>query len=126
VFPVDRSEADPEIADHPVEETVCGLGSYLDVVWLGSGLPQPPFSAFESVARGVARALVPVLAPLTTAEIVVRAARLYHQETFGWTLYAVGFGPAAAAASGPLSQPCAMPSKPRRGRVAQLDRAPAF
>jgi hypothetical protein len=98
VFPVDRSEADPEIADHPVEETVCGLGSYLDVVWLGSGLPQPPFSAFESVARGVARALVPVLAPLTTAEIVVRAARLYHQETFGWTLYAVGFGPDAAAA----------------------------
>lgn len=98
VFSVDRGEADPEIAEHPLEETACGLGSYLDVVWLPRGLPQPGFSAFESVARGVAAALGPVLLPLATAEIVVRAARLYHQETFGWTLYAVGFGPDAASA----------------------------
>ncbi len=98
VFPVARSEADPEIAEHPPEETVCGLGSYLDVVWLGPGLPQPPFAAFESAARRVAVSLHAVVAPLTTAEIVVRGARLYHQETFGWTLYAVGFGPDVASA----------------------------
>jgi hypothetical protein len=101
VFPVDRSEADPEIAEHPAERTACGIGSYLDLVWLGEGV-EPPFSAFEVVARAVSGLLGDVSLPLGTAEIVVRAAHLYHQEvsrdTFGWTLYAVGFGPDVAAA----------------------------
>jgi hypothetical protein len=101
VFPVDRSEADPEIAEHPLEQTACGIGSYLDVVWLGDGAEEL-FPAFEAVARAVSAALGDVSLPLGTAEIVVRAAHLYHREvsrdTFGWTLYAVGFGPDDATA----------------------------
>jgi hypothetical protein len=95
VFPVDRSEADPEIAEEPFADTACGIGSYLDVLWLGDG---QTFAACEAVSRLVAASLKHVSLPRATAEIVVRAARLYHQNTFGWTLYAVGFGPDAEAA----------------------------
>ena len=141
VFPVDRSEADPEIAEHPPEQTACGIGSYLDLVWLGAGSRAAFLPAFEVVARAVsgcgpARDVSRV--PLATVEIVVRAAHLYHQEvsrdTFGWTLYAVGFGSDAAAARRALGKSrgrrgCGIPrcsEIPHYGRVAQLDRAPAF
>jgi hypothetical protein len=80
VFPVDRSAADPEIAEQPPEQTAHGLGSYLDVVWLGDGA-QPPFAVFEAVARRVSASLRDVPLALGTAEIVIRTAHLYHQGT---------------------------------------------
>lgn len=102
VFCVDRSEADPEIMEEPLEQTMCGLGSYLDVLRLcDSQLGDSqlaPFAFFERVARVAAEALARTPQPLCTAEIVVRRARLYDQDTFGWTLYAVGFGPNQAHA----------------------------
>ncbi len=102
VFPVDRGEADPEIAEEPDADTAHGIGSYLDILWLRpiepDAAPEIPFAAFEAAAREASNSLRRVVLPRATAEIVVRAARLYHRDTFGWTLYAVGFGPDAEAA----------------------------
>ncbi len=60
-----------------------------------SGLSAPPseaFPYFEQVARSAVRILELAEYRLACAEIVVRPAQLYDRDTFGWTLYAIGFG----------------------------------
>ena len=101
VFPVSREEVDPEIAEAGEEQTASGLGSYLDVVLTPTSATAAAFrgfAAFEQVARAAAAGLRDTGPPLAYTEIVLRAARLYDRETFGWTLYATGFGPDAEAA----------------------------
>ena len=91
VFPVTREEVDPELAEAGPQATECGLGCYLDVL-----TPRlrvfPHFEHFEQAAAEAARSLRTVSAPLCCAEIVVRPAHLHDTDTFGWTLYAMGFG----------------------------------
>lgn len=90
VFPVTLDDADPELAENlPANST--GLCSYLDL------LPARPesfatFTDFEQVARATARRLQAMPDQPACAEIVIRPARLYDIHTFGWTLYALGFG----------------------------------
>lgn len=95
VFPVSRDEVDPEIADAGHEATACGLGSYLDVL--------PPdvehfaeFPVFEQTTRAAVARLKLAGGETGCVEIVLRAARLFDTETFGWTVYAMGFGPDAS------------------------------
>lgn len=90
VFPVDRSEVDPEIAEAGTEATACGVGSYLDVLTFRLEVFSA-FADFEQVALNTAKALSSVPAATSCAEIVVRPARLYDRHTFGWTVYAIGF-----------------------------------
>ena len=91
VFAVARDEVDPELVEgEPDEATTHGLGSYLDC--LGGLLP---FDAAERTARAAVARLRTVPFPRAVVEIVIRPARLYDGETFGWTLYAIGFGPSA-------------------------------
>ncbi len=97
VFPVTREEVDPEIAEAGLSSTVCGLGSYLDLL-LSAPAPELTFGDFEQLACDTARLLRAVDLPLACAEIVLRPARLYDEETFGLTLYSMGFGPHARAA----------------------------
>ncbi len=94
VFPVSREEVDPEIAETGIEATAWGLGNYLDC------LPVCPrdFAACEQIARAVAARLAKIELPLAAAEIVIRPARLYDEDAFGWTLYAIGFGVSEAQA----------------------------
>ncbi len=103
VFPVTREEVDPEIAESGQEQTAAGLGSYLDLVAIDPGR-FVAFEDFERVAREAARTLSRTNLPLCCAEVVVRPARLYDRNTFGWTLYAVGFGPDEQAARATWSQ----------------------
>ncbi len=111
VFPVSRDEVDPEIwegsrqedaSGFPLEHTLVGFGSYLDVVLapelIPALLPSEAFPYFEGVARSVAQVLKAAEHRLACAEIVVRPAQLYDRDTFGWTLYAIGFGADEAAA----------------------------
>jgi hypothetical protein len=98
VFPVTREEVDPEIAEAGLEASAHGLCSYLDLVPTRADCFRE-FAAFEQVARNVAAALndLPLSSPvapplLAVAEVVVRPAHLYDRQTFGWTLYAAGFG----------------------------------
>ncbi len=111
VFPVSREEVDPEIWEGSqqvdasgflLEHTLVGFGSYLDVVLapelIPATLPSEAFSYFEEVARSAARTLEAAEHRLACAEIVVRPAQLYDRDTFGWTLYAIGFGADEAAA----------------------------
>lgn len=95
VFPVTREEVDPEIGEAGPVATACGLGSYLDLLLRK---PTPGFQAFEQLAREAVRQLAQVELPLACVEIVVRPARLYDEDTFGLTLYSMGFGPNAQAA----------------------------
>ncbi len=89
VFVVTRDEVDPELAEgEPDEGTAHGLGSYLDCL---CGLL--PFDAAERTARAAVQQLRTVPLARAVVEIVIRPARLYDGETFGWTLYAIGFGP---------------------------------
>ena len=157
VFPMTREEVDPEIAEAGLELSACGLCSYLDLVPTRADCFRE-FAAFEQVARNVAAALndLPLSSPaalplLAVAEVVVRPAQLYDRQTFGWTLYAAGFGAgevsarsawsAAAAlvletamqkiactenASSHAQSRCTSHSRSKNGRVAQSDRAPAF
>ncbi len=103
VFAVHRDEADPEIAEAGSEQTSAGLGSYLDLVAIEADR-FGSFDDFERVAREAAGELRDKDLPLCCAEIVIRAARLYDRDTFGWTLYAVGFGPHEKAARTAWSQ----------------------
>lgn len=111
VFPVSRDEVDPEIWEGsqqvdasglPLEHTLVGFGSYLDVVLapelIPALLPSRAFPYFEEVARSAARNLKAAEHRLACAEIVVRPAQLYDRDTFGWTLYAIGFGADEVAA----------------------------
>lgn len=95
VFAVAREEVDPEIGEAGPEATACGLGSYLDLLLRK---PAPGFEAYEQLAREAVRRLERVALPLACVEIVVRPARLYDEDTFGLTLYSMGFGPNAQAA----------------------------
>ncbi len=97
VFPVSPEEVDPEIAEGGLAATAYGLGSYIDL------LPVRPdtfsrFGMFEQTAKETTQLLSQAGEPQGVAEIVIRPARLYDEQTFGWTLYAMGFGPSAAAA----------------------------
>lgn len=107
VFPVSRDEVDPEIAEAGLPETAHGLASYLDVLLTPMrplsthGLSHGNLSAFETyeqIARATAQRLAATPLPRACAEIVLRPGRLYDQDTFGFTLYAMGFGANAAAA----------------------------
>ena len=91
VFPVLREEADPEIGEAGVEATAFGLGSYLDVVTLRLDV-FTGFADYEQAARNTVRLLRESRQELCAAEIVLRPARLYDNDTFGWTVYALGFG----------------------------------
>ena len=97
VFPVTREEVDPEIAEAGLSQTACGLGSYLDLLLMPPAFA-PGFKPYEEIAREAARRLEAVDLPLACAEIVIRPARLYDEDTFGLTLYSMGFGPDAQAA----------------------------
>ncbi len=97
VFPVTRDEVDPEIAEAGEAQTSCGLGSYLDVLTVRSEI-FAGFAGFEKLAKILAAGLRRVEAPCAACEIVVRPARLYDQDTFGWTVYAMGFGASGAEA----------------------------
>ncbi len=136
VFPVSREEVDPEIlegsrqingSDDLLEPTLIGFGSYLDVMLvpelLPALLPSEAFPYFEGVARSAARILKAAEHRLACAEIVVRPAQLYDRDTFGWTLYAIGFGmdeavakaawaPAAASLVAALEQAIADVAEP--------------
>jgi hypothetical protein len=98
IFPVTREEVDPEIAEAGENETQFGLGSYLDMVTARLTL-FPGFAQFEEVARRTVANLGKMEweAPCAV-EIVVRPAHLFSQATFGWTLYAMGFGASHSAA----------------------------
>lgn len=91
VFPMTREEADPEIRELGEAQTAYGLGSYVDVLTLRTDV-FPGFADFAALAGKAAAMLNRDALPLAASEIVVRAARLYDQPTFGWTLYAMGFG----------------------------------
>ena len=52
----------------------------------------PDFPECEALARAVTTRLQQTSLPLTAVELVLRPARLYDKQTFGWTLYAFGFG----------------------------------
>lgn len=97
VFPIQRHEVDPEIAEQGEAATAHGLGSYLDLL-----VYQPrhavSFAFCEHTARVTSKKLSTLDLPLSCIEVVIRRARLYHQDTFGWTLYSMGFGPDAASA----------------------------
>jgi hypothetical protein len=110
VFPIAADEVDPEIAEYGPAATAFGLASYLDVL---SMIPEWPrtFEQFEQICRTVCstvsatiRSAVakPGLGPSSDmpvyVEIVLRRARLYDRDTYGWTLYAAGFGPHPEAA----------------------------
>ncbi len=88
VFPVTRDDADPELAEAGLAETACGLGSYVDCLRGPAG-----FAVCEQVARTAVARLRSEPLPCAAAEIVIRPARLYDEGAFGWTLYALGFGP---------------------------------
>lgn len=97
VFPVTRDDVDPEISEAGEAATACGLGSYLDMLTARKDA-FPAFAAFEQVARRTATLLHAVALEGCCVEIVVRPARLYDEQTYGWTLYTMGFGPDEAAA----------------------------
>jgi len=113
VFPVSREEVDPEIFEGSLpmdrdgallEHTLVGFGSYLDVVLaaellptLRAPLPSEAFAYFEQVAQSAVQIAKTAEHRLCCAEIVVRPAQLYDRDTFGWTLYAIGFGADEAA-----------------------------
>lgn len=92
VFPVTADEVDPEIAELGELATRFGLGSYLDVVSIRRDI----FNNFEqhtALAKRTAAALARIDLAGASAEIVVRSANAFGEQTFGWTLYAMGFGP---------------------------------
>ncbi len=96
VFPVVREDVDPELAEAGESETSFGLGSYIDLL-----TPRlHTFTPFEHLAREIAQALQAIHLPLGCAEIVVRPAHLFDTPAFGWTLYAMGFGPSQDEARG--------------------------
>ncbi len=103
VFSVTRDDADPEIAEAGELETAHGLASYLDVLTVRHDVFSE-FADFERLARKTAAALKQCLdLPLSSAEIVLRPARMRYARlgdvsTFGWTLYAMGFGETEAQA----------------------------
>ena len=93
VFPLTRDEVDPELSEvFRPEQTAFGLGSYLDCHSEHSRFHQCGITPFECVARAASRYLQHLPALAGGAEIVIRPARLYDEEAFGWTLYAFGFG----------------------------------
>ncbi len=94
VFPVSRDEVDPEISELPEAATAFGLGSYLDCLLTGVQL----FAAWEQLARWTASTLQQETLGGAAAEIVVRAAVLHGEMTYGCTLYAMGFGATERAA----------------------------
>ncbi len=94
VFPITRDEADPEIAEAGETETQHGLCSYLDLLTT----QHADFLFFEQAARNAVTALSREQAHLCAVEVVVRPARLYDNDTFAWTLYAMGFGTTALQA----------------------------
>ncbi len=97
VFPVCAGEVDPEIVEMGERETRFGLGSYLDVVPFRS-CNLGGFEDFEALARSSAVRLDKIEMPGCCAEIVIRPARLDGEPTYGFTLYAMGFGPTGAEA----------------------------
>ncbi len=99
VFPVTTDDADPEIAEAGEVATRYGLGSYLDLFAIQGDIFEQ-FEDFESIARSTSARLNRGgdTQGLAAAEIVIRPAHIYSHATFGWTLYAMGFGPSAEAA----------------------------
>ncbi len=80
---------DPEITEGG--EAASGLGSYLDL------LPRRPeifrgYGDFERFTKAACARLQGPEPRQAGGEIVLRAGRLYDEGTFGWTLYAFGFG----------------------------------
>ena len=96
VFPVTAEEADPEIAELGEMETLFGYGSYLDLLLQA---PVQEFAAAEHLARQIVAELRKMEQDRPQcAEIVVRPAVAWGCMSWGWTLYAMGFGPTSAAA----------------------------
>jgi len=103
VFPVSREDADPEIAEAGEPATRFGLGSYVDLAIDPPKLPLHPelsqFAHFEPLTRMLAAKLGKIeLSGICSAEIVLRPAHLFGRESFGWSVYTMGFGPTEAAA----------------------------
>ncbi|HEY0786895.1 MAG TPA: hypothetical protein VGD62_13585 [Acidobacteriaceae bacterium] len=92
VFPVGASEVDPEISEAGEAGSRCGLGSYVDLVAARGDL-FCTFARCEALARSTARALGAIECPGSCVEIVLRPARVFGREGFGWTIYTMGFGP---------------------------------
>lgn len=97
VFPIAASEVDPEISEMGEEGSRYGLGSYLDVFTVRSDVFNR-FERFTELASRAVKALTKLDLPASCAEIVVRPAAIAEQQTFGWTLYTMGFGPDEQAA----------------------------
>ena len=121
VFAVTREEVDPEIAELGAAATACGLCSYLDLL-SADGLEG--FAAFEQAAREAAAALRRMALPLAaTVEIVVRPAQLYDRQTFGWTVYAAGFGADEAGARAAWSRAAELALEAAVESIARADEA---
>jgi hypothetical protein len=97
VFPVSREDADPEIAEAGEAATRFGLGSYVD---LATDRPELlEFAHFEALTRMLAAKLGKIeVSGFCSAEIVLRPAHLFGRESFGWSVYVLGFGPCESAA----------------------------
>ncbi len=99
VFQLHRDEVDPELAElFPAEQTAFGLGSYLDCFTEEGRWFQRDIAPYERVARATSDYLHLLPALAGGVETVIRPARLYDEEAFGWTLYAFGFGRTALEA----------------------------
>ncbi len=97
VFPVTRDDIDPEFAEACPPAAHVGLGSYIDVLYARPG-SYLHFEEFEAIARATSKTLASVSHTSGFAEIVIRPASLGGRTSFGWTLYAFGFGTDAAEA----------------------------
>ncbi len=103
VFPIDIGSNPPAMLDREDGEhaVLCGLGSYIDLLFPGNDL-FASFAAVEPLVRRVATELLaPIPMPRTSVEIVIRPGRFFAASGYGLTLYAMGFGrdPAAARAA---------------------------
>ena len=105
VFRVSREEVDPEIAEACSPTAAVGLGSYIDVV---NAVPGRflEFAKFEAIARATAKALTAMSGIPGGAEIVIRSASLGGSASYGWTLYAFGFGADEKEARSAWEQSC--------------------
>ncbi len=92
MFSLALEEVDPEVSEmSAAEDAQFGLGSYLDCV-LRRGQSAPAgFAFFERVAQTTAHTLICPMPVSGGLEIVVRPARVFGADTFGWTLYSYAF-----------------------------------
>ena len=118
VFSIARHEVDPELTESAGEAaTAFGLCSYIDCVPTSSTMPDT-FAAFELIARNTVATLGNSPCQGAGAEIVLRPARLYGKQKYGWTLYAFGFGANQAHARESWAQVAVHTASALKGSVA--------